>query len=334
MGSWSYELLMISPPILSTCATEVALSNTLCGVFVQATKESYVYWLIFGKTEKLILVILSLLTFIMVSPAFLGGSIYRWYTPVISSSICNVLSSLLRDTYIDNEMIPQELYVARFSAFFTLLMTWNKLLHGQFFLLVIIIIYYIYPQTDYCRSTLFWLFLPISFIVFFQYRWWRQSSLLNKLSHSFCSYSHYLLLQTNLLRVMAIKFPCGICLKPVANNHQAIKCDKCNLWIHIKGNKINRQTDTYLQTGTSYWYCMTCTKEFLPFSDTNDEELIQTTIGKRIKFAHINNVPQSVKENFIHKITSETNTSKYFTMSDLQPLSYNKKLILHCSIWI
>ena len=152
---------------LSTCATEVSFSNTLCGVSVQGTKESYVYWLIFGKTEKRILVILSLLTFIMVSPAFLDGSIYRWNTPIISSSICNVLSSLLGDTYIDNEMIPQELYVIRFSAFFTVLMTWNKLLHGQFFLLVIIIIYYVYPQTDYCRSTLFLLFLPISFIISF-----------------------------------------------------------------------------------------------------------------------------------------------------------------------
>ena len=334
MSSWHYELLMISPPILSTCATEVSLSSTPCGVFVQATKELYVYWLIFGKTEKLILVILSLLTFIMVSPAFLGGRIYRWNTPVLSSSICNVLSSLLGDTYIDNEMIPQELYVVRFSAFFTLLMTWNKVLHGQFFLLVIIIIYYVYPQTDTVTAHFFDSFCLLVLLYLFQYRWWRQSSLLNKLSHSFCSNSHYLLLQTNLLRAMAMKFPCRICLKPVANNHQVIKCDKCNLWIHIKCNKINKQTYTYLQTDTSYWHCMTCTKEFLPFSDTNDEELIQTTIGKQIKFTHINNVLQSVKENAIHKITSETNTSKYFTMSDLQSLTYNKKVTLHCSIWI
>ena len=95
--------------------------------------------------------------------------------------------------------------------------------------------------------------------------------------------------------------------------------------------KLIKQTYTYLQTDTSYWYCMRCTKEFLPFSDNNDEELIQTTIGKRIKFTHIDNVPQLVKENFIHKITSETNTSKCFTMSELQPLTYNKKVTLHCS---
>ena len=130
---------------------------------------------------------------------------------------------------------------------------------------------------------------------------------------------------------MVIKFPCGIFLKLVANNHQAIKCDQCNLWIHIKCNKIDKQTYTYLQTDISYWYCMTCTKEFLPSSDTNHEGLIQTIRGKRIKFTHIDNVPQLVKENFLHKITSETNTSKYFTMSELQPLTYNKKVTLHCS---
>ena len=94
---------------------------------------------------------------------------------------------------------------------------------------MIITIYYVYPQTDYCHSTLFCLFLPISFIISIQ------------LVKTFCSYSHDLLLQTDLLRVMVIKFPCGISLKPVANNHQAIKCDKCNLWIHIKCNKINKK---------------------------------------------------------------------------------------------
>ena len=70
------------------------------------------------------------------------------------------------DLDVDNEMKPQELYVVRLSIFSTLLMTWNKLWHGQFFLLMIII-YYLYPQTDYCCSTLFLLFLPINFIISF-----------------------------------------------------------------------------------------------------------------------------------------------------------------------
>ena len=141
---------------------------TLCGVLVKVTKESYVYSLMFGKTEKLILVILSVAAFIVVSAAFLGGSMYRWNTPILSSSICTALSSLLGGHLdVDNEMIPQELYVLRLSTFFTLLMTWNKLRHGQLFLLVIMITYYVYPQTDYCRSALFRLILLINFIISF-----------------------------------------------------------------------------------------------------------------------------------------------------------------------
>ena len=33
---------------------------------------------------------------------------------------------------------------------------------------------------------------------------------------------------------MPTRYPCGICLKPVAKNHKAVKCDYCDLWIHIK----------------------------------------------------------------------------------------------------
>ena len=39
-----------------------------------------------------------------------------------------------------------------------------------------------------------------------------------------------------------------ICTKTVANNHQAIKCDKWNLWHHIKCIKINKPMTTYIQT--------------------------------------------------------------------------------------
>ena len=59
---------------------------------------------------------------------------------------------------------------------------------------------------------------------------------------------------------MVIQFPCGICSKAVANNNQAIKCDKCNLWIHIKCNKINKQTYNYLKSDSSHWFCISCTK--------------------------------------------------------------------------
>ena len=87
---------------------------------------------------------------------------------------------------------------------------------------------------------------------------------------------------------MTIKFPCcGICEKPVANNHQAINCDKCGLWIHVKCNKVNKQTCIYLMCETSHWYCMLCTKTFLPYSVLKGNEFKQTAIGKQVKFTHI-----------------------------------------------
>ena len=116
---------------------------------------------------------------------------------------------------------------------------------------------------------------------------------------------------------MTIKFPCGICEKPVANNHQAINCDKCCLWIHIKCNKINKETYIYLMRENSHWYCMLCTKTFLPYSLLIDNEFKQTVIGRQVKFTHIAKPAISNTENFIKAINSENNITKYFTIKDL-----------------
>jgi hypothetical protein len=39
-----------------------------------------------------------------------------------------------------------------------------------------------------------------------------------------------------------IRFPCGICQKPVVTNHISIQCDKCNFWFHIKCGGITPNT--------------------------------------------------------------------------------------------
>lgn len=58
---------------------------------------------------------------------------------------------------------------------------------------------------------------------------------------------------------------------------------------------------------------------------------MQTAIGKRIKVTYIDNMQKLARENFIQAITSETNSGKYFNVSDLQSLAYKKKVTLHCS---
>ena len=37
------------------------------------------------------------------------------------------------------------------------------------------------------------------------------------------------------------KFWCGICSKSVANNHNALCCDNCDKWVHIKCNFLDKK---------------------------------------------------------------------------------------------
>ena len=67
----------------------------------------------------------------------------------------------------------------------------------------------------------------------------------------------------------------------------------------------------------SHWYCMLCTKTFLPYSLLIDNEFKQTVIGRQVKFTHIAKPAISNTENFIKAITSENNITKYFTIKDL-----------------
>ena len=55
---------------------------------------------------------------------------------------------------------------------------------------------------------------------------------------------------------MPTKYPCNICNDLVAENHKAIQCDKCQLWVHIKCSKINVQTYNLLKEDETTWYCI------------------------------------------------------------------------------
>mgnify|MGYP001800302001 FL=1 len=73
---------------------------------------------------------------------------------------------------------------------------------------------------------------------------------------------------------MGVRFPCGICSKVVKKNHKAVQCDTCNLWIHIKCNRIDKFTHESLKDEPEHaWYCISCIKSSLPFSPLNNGEL-------------------------------------------------------------
>ena len=80
------------------------------------------------------------------------------------------------------------------------------------------------------------------------------------------------------------KFPCKICNKTVAKKHRAVCCDLCDIWVHIKCNKINTATYNMLQNDDTKWFCIECSKTIFPFSSLNNVEFLSTTQGKKIKF--------------------------------------------------
>ena len=86
---------------------------------------------------------------------------------------------------------------------------------------------------------------------------------------------------------MVVKLPCKICNKAVANNHHAVQCDKCHLWVHMKCSRINPQTCKFLQKCSYAWYCPKCYEGIIPFTTVSNEELYQTNQGRKIKFTAV-----------------------------------------------
>ena len=123
---------------------------------------------------------------------------------------------------------------------------------------------------------------------------------------------------------MPASFSCGICLNPIAKNHKAVKCDNCDLWIHIKCNKINVQTYNLSFNDNTVWYCLTCSNKLYLFSGLNDNDLYSTIQGKTIKFKAFARKRSSVENNLIHKLNdavSESdleNSSQYFKVDDFK----------------
>ena len=104
---------------------------------------------------------------------------------------------------------------------------------------------------------------------------------------------------------MRTQYPCGICKHAVAKNHKAIQCDNCNLWVHIKCNKIIKQTYNILANDETSWYCIDCSKDILPFSELNQEDFHSTIQGKKIKFHTFSKIKRNPNESILLDKLSE-----------------------------
>ena len=73
------------------------------------------------------------------------------------------------------------------------------------------------------------------------------------------------------------KFPRGIFAKAVAENHGAVCCDICNLWVHTKCNHITKFCYRKLKQSREPWYFENCIKEVPPFSGLTYSQLNRIT---------------------------------------------------------
>ena len=69
-----------------------------------------------------------------------------------------------------------------------------------------------------------------------------------------------------------VKFPCKICLKPVAINQRAIQCDLCDFWLHTKCIGVTKEEYIRLQNSSCTWICQSCQSTGSNISTSNTLE--------------------------------------------------------------
>ena len=62
------------------------------------------------------------------------------------------------------------------------------------------------------------------------------------------------------------KTECGLCSGDVLNNHKAVQCDKCEMWVHNDCSFVTCFQYEAMQNSSCTWICPKC--EFFNFSDS------------------------------------------------------------------
>ena len=71
---------------------------------------------------------------------------------------------------------------------------------------------------------------------------------------------------------MNTSYPCDVCSKIVAKNHNTVCCDKCDMWVHKVFNNLSKYCYRKLQKDSSPWFCVNCLKKEMPFSNLFDNQ--------------------------------------------------------------
>ena len=117
-----------------------------------------------------------------------------------------------------------------------------------------------------------------------------------------------------------VNFPCSVCEKPVGINHEAVCCDKCNKWVHIRCNNICKKTYRNLKNDPSPWFCKLCIRTEIPFSQLNNTEFARLT--KNCIILHKKQIVESYTlPEKLNQFTENENLScKYYNNEQLKEI--------------
>ena len=150
-------------------------------------------------------------------------------------------------------------------------------------------------------------------------------------------------------RTNNIVFPSrNICQKSVSDKDDAIHCDICQAWIHLKCNKLNHIDYKYLQ-GSSYpWFCLYCCSTIFPFGLLSSKELLSISLYSRNVSENVSTKNRSIhltpppnlalSFNLFNNTSPEQNVdpenvvkSRYFDIDEMQALKLHDKKTLYLS---
>ena len=89
-------------------------------------------------------------------------------------------------------------------------------------------------------------------------------------------------------------FPYKLCPKNVTEKENAILCDLCQTWVHIKCNHLNYMDYKYLQGCNEPWYCLSCSNTVFPFGNLNNQNFLNFIGNNTITSSETNNLNSSL----------------------------------------
>ena len=147
-----------------------------------------------------------------------------------------------------------------------------------------------------------------------------------------------------------IVFPsCNICGKSVSDKDDAIQCDICQAWIHLKCNKLNNIDYKYLQGSSDPWFCLYCFSSIFPFGFLTNKGFLSTSLYSRNMPENVSNKNSSIHLtpppnlallfNQFNNTSPEQNVdpenvvnSRYFDLDEIQALKLLDKKVYLSSI--